>query len=212
VEDEERERPARDKNPSNANPGDEPRPTAENVAAERDQEAMADDRVAAVRDLDADIDDFDAVGRDRAAESRDAEALERDRDFGGHGTSDAIPPLYAARRKARSDREDAAEDRAAAADDRERAHGDRITSQRHRERASEDRGDAHVALNELQGLLHRAEYDTEAMVTIGEAQALIMAGGETSPLEALLQLGARAATDHSELGAAAEAIVQDRAG
>jgi len=47
------------------------------------------------------------------------------------------------------------------------------------------------------------------MLVLGQAQGMIMAAREATPLEALLELSARAAKDGIELGAAANAIVSD---
>jgi AmiR/NasT family two-component response regulator len=47
------------------------------------------------------------------------------------------------------------------------------------------------------------------MLMLGQAQGMIMAARDTTPLEALLELSARAVKDRTELGEAANAIVHD---
>ena len=61
----------------------------------------------------------------------------------------------------------------------------------------------------LKGLLYRAEDDDEVMVLVGQAQGMIMAARDATPLQALLELSARAAQDGTELVAAAQAIVRE---
>ena len=107
------------------------------------------------------------------------------------------------------ERRRAADDRSHAAGDRDRARQDREASQHDRWRASEDRGAAHDAVSQLLGLLYRAEDDAEVMLVLGQAQGLIMAARDATPLEALIELSARAAKDGTELSAAANAIVSD---
>lgn len=188
-----------------------PTPAPEDDLAERGQQAEADDRQAATRDADASADDRKAAARDQAADARDSRADSRDR----YGT-EVLPPLFADRRKARSDRDDAAGDRAAAADDRKRSAGDRDratedreTSEQHRGRAGKDRTAAHEAVAQLRALLLNAEDQSENMYEIAKAQGMIMAVRGVTGLEALLELGLRAAHDRSELAVAAQSIVQE---
>jgi hypothetical protein len=64
-------------------------------------------------------------------------------------------------------------------------------------------------VSQLKGLLYRAEDDDEVMLSLGQAQGMIMAARDATPLEALLELSKRAAKDGTELGVAANAIVRD---
>ena len=200
----ERRRQQRDRDPAEVAEVDEPAQPPDDLS-QRAAEAETDDHVAAVRDVDADIDDIEAAARDEAAESRDAEAAARDY---ARRTA-AAAAGYAQGRKARADRDDAAEDRAAAAVDRDRARSDRKTARRHRQRAGEDRGAAFGAMLEMRDLMDRAEDNAEAMMSIGQAQGMIMTARNVTSLEALLQLSTRAAEDRSELEAAARAIVSE---
>jgi len=189
-------------------PGEAPVASPEDDLAERADEAEADDDKAQRRDQDARGDDLEAVARDQAAEQRDDAADSRDAAARGQ----TYPPSqFAERRKARGDREDAASDRARAAEDRDRAGTDRRTSEQQRDRAGDDRGAARVALAQLRELLNRAEDEAEHMVTIGQAQGMIMTAQGCGALEALLELTTRAVRDHSELEAAARAIVREGA-
>ena len=153
--------------------------TPEDELAERDRQADADDRVAAVRDVDAAAGDQEAGARDRAAEERDAEADSRDR--AAQPGEDTMPALFADRRRARSDRADAADDRDHSSTDRDRARGDRAVAQHQRERAGDDRGVAHQAVAQLRQLLFEAEDNEEAMVTIGRAQGMVMVAQGSGP-------------------------------
>ena len=173
---------------------------------ERYKDAEADDRAAAERDRDARGADQEAATRDRAAEGRDAEAESRD---------DAAAALryplspFAERRKARGDREDSADDRVLAAEDRDRARGNREAAARSRGRAGDDRGAVAIAVAYLRELLAQAEDQAEHTATIGQAQGMIMAARDCSPLEALLELTTRAVRDKSEIEAAAREIVRE---
>ena len=192
-------------------PGGSGTPTAaEDDLDTLDRAAQADEVAAAIRDHNATISDQDAATRDRAAELRDAKAESRDQET--PSGQDIVPTLYADRRRARSDRHDAALDREGAADDRDGARADRHAAQVHRERAGHDRAVAREAVDQMRQLVNRAEDDTETMIAIGQAQGIIMATRDVTPLEALLQLSLRAAEDRSELAAAAQTIVrQERA-
>jgi hypothetical protein len=64
-------------------------------------------------------------------------------------------------------------------------------------------------VSQLKGLLYRAEDDDEVMILLGQAQGMIMAARDATPLEALLELSARAAEDGTDLDAAANAILRD---
>ena len=175
---------------------EQPARRPEDDLAERDRVAEADDEYAHARDVEAEDDDQEAAERDRVAADRDAKAETRDAE-----AEAAMAPR---------DRQDAAEDRQEAAEDRDRARGDRAVSEQQRGRASGDRGAAHDAVAELRGLLFRAEDDAEAMAVVGQAQGMIMAARGSDPLEALLELSARAARDKSELQDAAQSIVRER--
>ena len=156
------------------------------------------DRVAAGDDQRAEARDEVAAEADRVADQRD-EVAERSNAV---APDDQTIPVNCERRRA-------ADARSGAAMDRERARQDRKASQHDRWRAGEDRGAAHDAVSQLRGLLYRAEDDDEVMISIGQAQGMIMAAHDATPLEALLQLSARAAKDGTELAAAANAIVRD---
>lgn len=157
----------------------------------RERRAQRDDRRATKRD---DV----AAEADRAAEQRDLVANRSDAAAPDDGVIEATQV-----------RERAADDRSRAAADRERSRQDRCASQHDRWRAGEDRGAAHDSVSQLKGLLYRAEDDNEVMLLLGQAQGMIMAARDATPLEALVELSARAATDHTELGAAATAIVRE---
>lgn len=157
----------------------------------RDQVAAGDDQRAAERD-------GVAAEADRAADQRDQAARR------GDAIAPDDEPTTAAEERTR-----AADDRSRAAKDRKRARQDRGASEHDRRRAGEDRGAAHDSISQLKGLLYRAEDNDEVMLILGQAQGMIMAARDTTPLQALLELSARAATDGTELGAAAIAIVQD---
>ena len=159
--------------------------------AHRDRVAAGDDERAKERDAVAAESDTAADWRDDAAERGDASASKAE-------------PI-----EAKHERKRAADDRSQAASDRKRARHDREASQHDRSRAGDDRGAAHDAVSELRGLLYRAEDDDEVMMSIGQAQGMIMAASNAGPLEALIELSARAAKDGLELGAAAHAIVRD---
>jgi hypothetical protein len=158
--------------------------------ADRDRAARADDEQAAKRDVAAGEADRQADRRDAAAEVRDTAA--------GHYS---VNPERERRR--------AADDRSHAVEDRRRASQDRESARADRHRAAEDRGGAHDAMSMLKGLLYRAEDDDEVMVLVGQAQGMIMAARDATPLQALLELSARAAQDGTELVAAARAIVRE---
>jgi chromatin segregation and condensation protein Rec8/ScpA/Scc1 (kleisin family) len=151
---------------------------------QRDRAAARDDASAAARDV-------VATEADRAADRRDQTARR----------SDTTEP--------EDERTSAARDRSHAAADRKRARHDREDSEHDRWRAGEDRGAAHDAVSQLRGLLYRAQDDDEVMIMLGQAQGMIMAARDATPLEALLELSARAAKDGIELGAAADAIVRE---
>ena len=157
----------------------------------RDRVAASDDERAGERDAVAAEADTAADWRDYAAERGDAAASD------DH-------PIEVIHERSR-----AASDRSHAASDRKRARHDREAAEHDRWRAGEDRGAAHDAVSQLKGLLYRAEDDDEVMILIGQAQGMIMAARDATPLEALLELSARAAKDGIELGAAADAIVRD---
>jgi hypothetical protein len=158
--------------------------------ANRDQAARADDEQATKRDVAAGEADRQADRRDAAAEVRDRAA-----------DHFSVNPERE-RKRAADDRSHAIEDRRRASQDRESARADRL-------RAAEDRGGAHEAMSMLKGLLYRAEGDDEVMVVIGQAQGMIVAARHTTPLQALLELSARAAQDGTELVAAAHAIIRE---
>src|SRR4051794_1579818 len=158
---------------------------------ERDRVAASDDERAAERDE-------VAAEADGAADHRDRVA----RDSNATAPNDEPSQVADERRRA-------ADDRSRAANDRRRARQDREASQHDRWRAGEDRGAAHDAVSQLKGLLYRAQDDDEVMLMLGQAQGMIMAARDATPLEALLELSARAAKDHTELGAAADAIVRE---
>jgi hypothetical protein len=157
---------------------------------DRDREARIDDERAAKRD---DV----AAEADRAAEQRD-EAADRRNSILANQPTDPT-----------EERGRAADERSRAAGDRARARRDRAASRSDRGRADDDRGAAHDAVSELKGLLYRAEDDDEVMIVLGQAQGMIMAARDATPLDALLELSARAAEDGTELVAAANAIVRD---
>lgn len=159
--------------------------------AHRDRSAASDDERAAERDEVAAEADIAADQRDQVAERSNATAPEEQ-------------PLAVTEERKR-----AADDRSHAASDRRRAREDRKASQHDRCRAGEYRGAAHDAVSQLKGLLYGAEDDDEVMLVIGQAQGMIMAARDATPLEALLELSARAATNGTELAAAANAIVRD---
>lgn len=157
---------------------------------DRERKARIDDERAATRD---DV----AADADRAADLRDETAERRDSILADQPTD----PI--------EERSRAADERSQAAGDRTRASRDRAASRSDRSRADDDRGAAHDAVSELKGLLYRAEEDGEVMILIGQAQGMIMAARDATPLEALLELSARAAEDGTELDVAANAIVRD---
>ena len=64
-------------------------------------------------------------------------------------------------------------------------------------------------MRQLKGLLYRAEDDDEVMLVLGQAQGMIMGAHNATPLQALLELGTRAAADGTDLGTAAKAILRD---
>jgi hypothetical protein len=158
---------------------------------QRDRAAARDDASAAARDV-------VATEADRAADRRDQTARRSDT------TEPEDEPSVIAK-----ERTSAARDRSHAAADRKRARHDREDSEHDRWRAGEDRGAAHDAVSQLRGLLYRAQDDDEVMIMLGQAQGMIMAARDATPLEALLELSARAAKDGIELGAAADAIVRE---
>jgi hypothetical protein len=158
---------------------------------ERDRIAASDDERAAERDE-------TATDADRAADQRDQVAKQGDASVVDDQPIEVTEQLRRA-----------ADDRSHSASDRERARHDRRASQHDRSRASEDRGAAHDAVSQLTGLLYRAEDNEEVMLLLGQAQGMIMAARDTTPLEALLELSARAAKDGTELGVAASAILRD---
>jgi hypothetical protein len=157
---------------------------------DRDREARSDDERAARRDE-------VAAEADHAAEQRDEAADRRNSILGDQPTDPT------------EERSRAADERSRAAGDRTRARADRAASRSDRDRADDDRGAAHDAVSQLKGLLYRAEDDDEVMILLGQAQGMIMAARDATPLEALLELSNRAAEDGSELVAAAHAIVRD---
>lgn len=157
---------------------------------DRERKAQVDDERAAKRD---DV----AVEADHAAEQRDEAAKQRPYTV-PHRLTDPT-----------DERRHAVDDRADAARDRARARHDREASRSDRQRAGGDRGAAHDAVSELKGLLYRAEDDDEVVLLLGQAQGMIMAARNATPLQALLDLSVRAAEDGSELGAAAAAIVRE---
>jgi hypothetical protein len=157
---------------------------------DRERQARIDDERAARRDEAADQADRAADQRDEAADRRNSILADQ-----------ATDPT--------EERGRAAEERSRAAGDRERARRDREASRTDRDRADDDRGAAHDAVSQLKGLLYRAEDDDEVMILLGQAQGMIMAARNTTPLQALLELSARAAEDGTELVAAANAIVRD---
>jgi hypothetical protein len=157
------------------------------------------------RDRVAARDDKRAAERDEAAAEADAVADQRDR--AATRSSDSASGDES--RQVAEERRHAADDRAHAAGDRDRARRDREASEHDRRRASEDRGAAHDAVSQLKGLLHRAEDDDEVMILLGQAQGMIMAARDATPLQALLELSARAADDGTELVAAVHAIVRE---
>lgn len=161
----------------------------------RDRVAQTDDDRAANRDEAAAERDEAAVRADHVAEQRD-EAAER---------TDATTSAG----RATEERRRAAQDRFRAAGDRTSARHDREAAEHDRSRAGDDRGAAHDSISQLKGLLYQAEDDDEVMLLLGQAQGMIMAARTVSPLQALLELSARAATDGTALGAAASAIVRD---
>jgi hypothetical protein len=157
---------------------------------DRERQARIDDERAAKRD---DV----AAQADRAADQRDEAADRRNSILADQPTDPT------------EERSRAAEERSRAAGDRERARGDREASRSDRSRADDDRGAAHDAVSQLKGLIYRAEDDDEVMIVLGQAQGMIMAARDATPLQALLELSARAAKDGTELVAAAHAIVRD---
>jgi hypothetical protein len=157
---------------------------------DRERKARTDDERAAERDNVAAEADRSADQRDEAADRRQSILAEQPTD-----------PT--------EERSRAAEERFRSAGDRKRARRDREASRRDRDRAEDDRGAAHDAVSQLKGLLYRAEDDDEVMILLGQAQGMIMAARDATPLQALLELSARAAEDGTELVAAADAIVRD---
>jgi hypothetical protein len=157
---------------------------------DREHQARNDDERAAKRDDVADQ-------ADRAAEHRDEAANRRDSIIAAQPTDPT------------EERSRAAEERYRAAGDRQRARRDRQAARSDRDRADDDRGAAHDAVSQLQGLLYRAEDNDEVMILLGQAQGMIMAARNATPLQALLELSARAAEDGTELVEAAHAIVRE---
>jgi hypothetical protein len=157
------------------------------------------------RDRVAAKDDQNAAERDQVAAEADSAANQRDQV--ANATTATAPedePIEVTEERRR-----AARDRSNAASDRKRAHQDRKASRHDRWRAGEDRGAAHDSINQLKGLLYRAQDDHEVMLVLGQAQGMIMAARDVTPLESLLELTARAARDGTELGEAAKAIVRE---
>jgi hypothetical protein len=163
-----------------------------------------DDRGLDDRERRARVDDERAAERDEAAAQADEQAAERDEVAAAR--SRAVPDELS---DPTEERRRAAGDRSAAAVDRTRARRDRAASRGDRERADDDRGAAHDAISQLKGMLHRAEDDDEVMILLGQAQGMVMAARDATPLEALLELSVRAAQDGTELVTAANAIVRD---
>jgi len=157
---------------------------------DRERKARIDDERAATRDDLADEADRAADQRDEAADRRSSMLADRPTD-----------PT--------EERSRATDERSLAAADRARARGDRAASRRDRYRADADRGAAHDAVSQLKGLLYQAEDNDEVMILLGQAQGMIMAAGNATPLQALLELSTRAAADGTELAAAANAIARD---
>ena len=156
------------------------------------------------RERTAQVDDQRATERDDAAVQADEEAEERDEVAAAR--SRALPDDLS---DPAEERRRAADDRSAAAADRSRARRDRAASRDDRERADDDRGAAHDAVSQLKGLLYRAEENDEVMILLGQAQGMVMAARDATPLQALLELSVRAAEDGTELVTAAQAIVRD---
>jgi hypothetical protein len=156
------------------------------------------------RERQARIDDERAAARDEAAAQADRAAEQRDEVAALRNSILAEQPTDPAEERSR-----AADECSRAAGDRNRARRDREASRRDRGRADDDRGAAHDAVSQLKGLLYRAEDDDEVMILLGQAQGMIMAARDVTPLQALLELSARAAEDGTELVAAADAIVRD---
>jgi hypothetical protein len=157
---------------------------------DREHQARIDDERAAKRD---DV----AAQADRAAAQRDEAADRRDSVLADQPTDPT------------EERSRAADERSRAAGDRKRARRDREASRSDRGRADDDRGAAHDAVSQLKGLIYRAEDDDEVMILLGQAQGMIMAARNATPLQALIELSARAAEDGTELVEAAHAIVRD---
>jgi hypothetical protein len=157
---------------------------------ERERKARIDDERAAERDE-------AAAQADRAAEQRDETAARRNSILADQPTDPT------------EERSRAADERSQAAGDRQRARQDREAARKDRDRADDDRGASHDAVSQLKGLLYRAEDDDEVMILLGQAQGMIMATRNVTPLQALLELSARAAEDGTELVEAAHAIVRD---
>jgi hypothetical protein len=163
-----------------------------------------EDRGLDDRERRARVDDERAAQRDEAAAHADEKAEARDEVAAAHHR--AVPDELS---DPTEERRRAADDRSAAAGDRRRARHDRAASRGDRERADDDRGAAHDAISQLKGLLYRAEDDDEVMILLGQAQGMVMAARDSTPLQALLELASRAAEDGTELVAAAGAIVRD---
>jgi hypothetical protein len=156
------------------------------------------------RERQARIDDERAVRRDEAADQADRAADHRDEAADRRNSILADQATDPTEERGR-----AADERSRAAGDRERARRDREASRIDRDRADDDRGAAHDAVSQLKGLIYRAEDDDEVMIALGQAQGMIMAARDATPLQALLELSARAAEDGTELVTAAHAIVRD---
>lgn len=163
--------------------------------AEEDKRADRRDEVAALADTAAD-------SRDSAAELRDltAEATEKAQPAARGRTPDGL---------AAGARNAAAGDREASRDDRHRARQDRTTSRQARKDAAEDRVVAHSAVTRLIDRLLQAEANAGDMRSIGEAQDALMQTQSLNEDEAVAEVAARAAHDHTELGSAARSIIAE---
>lgn len=162
-----------------------------------DAQRAEEDRQADVRDSVAASADASASARDFAAEVRDVAAEGAERALAVRGG------------RAAGDRKAAAGDREAASEDRGRARKDRTGSRQARKDAAQDRFVAAAAVSRLVERLLEAQTSAGDMRSIGEAQGALMKTRSLNEDEAVAQVAARAAHDHTELGSAARSIIAE---
>ena len=150
-------------------------------------------RLSDLRDTDADRRDLEVELRDGYAEIRDRNAQVRDDTLSGE------PDPGGRRRQAARDRRAAADDREASAQDRQSAAVDRKVSQWDRSVASQREAQLLDVLNDAADL-------AGSTLLIGQAQRILMRALDADPLEALIELGDRAARQQVGLQEAAQRI------